>query len=338
MLKRIFLVSLVVLLAFAIISAPTMKAQSPDDGSASKGEVLSDSNGDDSVQPLPPASPPANPPDGVSITGATQKPLGDLPELKTPDGQTLPDPESLKARALAFAGSLTPDQKAQIKAILDANPPAYMEGIKGTLGDAAAASTAAQLAPDQLQAMDKAGRQWIENVNAGIKAVLTPEQAAAFDASLLPHPQEWSAKLGVPQPGDITPQSQSDCYNAYYYDYYYTNYYAYYAYIYGYYAYLYESDPYNYYLYALGYDSYNYSYYAYLWNYYAYAYYYNSTYSYYSYYYTVHTVGFAYHDYIFANASYSWTSGSYAYYAYLYGYYTWYYAYYYGSSYAASCL
>jgi hypothetical protein len=256
----------------------------------------------------------------------------DLSNLQLSNGQTLPNPETLKQQYIALVNSLSPEQRAQIKAILDANPPAYMEAVKGTLSSPEAGE-ATRLAPDQVLAIDKAGREWSAGVNAAIKGVLTPEQAAAFDSTLLPHPQDWAARLGVPS-GDITPQTSSDCYYSYYYGYYYVNYYAYYQYLYGQYAFLYESDPYNFQILSLGYDSYVYSYYGYLYSWDAYVNYYNSTYSYNAYYFSGHSEGFSYYGYNLAYTAYTWTGGTYAYYSYYYGYYANYYT---NKSYAYSC-
>jgi hypothetical protein len=322
MLKKFVFGLVVVLLALSVISFPAV-AQDPDDGAASKGEVLPESDEGNSAEPVsPPAAPP--PPTQAGQPGQSLVPPGDMPgidlsNLQLSNGQTLPNPETLKQQYIALVNSLSPEQRAQIKAILDANPPAYMEAVKGTLSSPEAGE-ATRLAPDQVLAIDKAGREWSAGVNAAIKGVLTPEQAAAFDSTLLPHPQDWAARLGVPF-GDITPQTQSDCFYAYYYGYNYVNYYAYYQYLYAYYAYLYESDPYNYDVYSLGYDAYLYSYYAYLYSYYAYIYYYDYTYSFYSYYFSGHSDGFTYHGHILAYASYTWTGGTYAYYSYYYGYY-----------------
>jgi hypothetical protein len=300
-------------------------AQDPDDGAASKGEVLSGS-GENVVEPVPPT---VGPPPGESIAGASRLPASevrpvDLDNLVTPDGQKLPNPATLKLQQLAFVNSLTGDQRAQIRAILDARP-AHMDSVKATLGNPLETGAAAKLAPEQIESIDQANRQWADGINASIKSVLTPEQAQAFDSSLLPHPDVWSAKLGV-ELSEVTPQTSGDCYNAFYYGYNYTHPYAYYQYLYSYYAYLYESDPYNLEVYYLGSDAYYYSYLAYLYSYYAYYYYYDSTYSFSSLYFNGHTEGFTYYGYLMAYLSYTWTGGDYAYDAYLYGYYAYLYS------------
>lgn len=336
MLKKSILWLVVVCLSIALFTASAVLAQDPDSSGASKGEVLEGSGGDNSAEP---AQPGTNP--GVTINGLPlRKDLQDidLNNLTTPDGQTLPNPDVLRQQAVALVNSLTTEQRAQIKAILDANPPVHAEAAKGTLGNPMETGAVAKLAPQDLQAMDQAAQQWSNGINASIKGILTPDQAALFDSAMLPRAADWSAKMSLAAPqGEVGAQSQIDCYYAYYYDYLYTNYYAYYFYLYAYYGYLYENDLYSYDVYLLALDAYNSSYYAYIYDYNAYYYYYNSTYAFAAYYYSTHAVGFSYHGYNLAYTTYTWNGGTYTYNAYLYGYYTWYYAYYYGSYYAYYC-
>lgn len=334
MFKKLVLGLMVALLALSIISLPTL-AQDPDDGAASKDEVLPESGDGNTVEQVPPR---IDPPPGDSGRGQSLLPPGEMPpvdlsNLTLPDGQVLPNPEALKQQHMAFVNSLTAEQRAQIRGVLDANKPAYLDQFKSAMGNPQESGRAAELSREQLQALDQPGRQWAASANAAIKAVLSPEQSAAFDSILLPHPAEWSSGLAA---SDITPQTQNDCYNAYYYNYYYVNYYAYYMYLYGLYAYMYEDDPYNLSVMMLSIDTYTYSYWAYQWSYYAYYYY--SSYTYQAYYYSTHTTGLALYGYQLANTAATWTgSGSYSDYAGYYGYLTYYWSENYGDYYAYYC-
>jgi Spy/CpxP family protein refolding chaperone len=333
--KKTFLWLFVVCLVLASFTASAVLAQDPDSSGASKGEVLEGAGGD-SVEPTQPGDNP-----GTTITGVplrTDLQDIDFDNLTTPDGQALPNHEALRQQTVALVNSLTAEQRAQIKAVLDANPPTYMEAFKGMMGNPAETGTANKLALQDLQAMDQAAQQWSSAVNAAIKSVMTPEQASVFDSTVPARSANWAARstLAAPQ-GDVGAQTSTDCYYAYYYDYVYTNYYAYYFYLYAYYGYYYEYDPYSYSVYVIALESYYNSEDAYLWDYYAYYYYYTSSYAYLAYYYSTHDVGLGYNGYNFAYTTYTWNGGTYTYYAYLYAYYTWYYAYYYGSYYAYYC-
>jgi hypothetical protein len=326
--KFSFWITLVVLLMFAF-TASTALAQGPDKEPAPA--AVEGQQEDSSVS--------RKAPDGAPQIEVQDI---DLDNLVTPDGQQLPNPAKVEDQTPDFVRSLSSEQRAQIAALLEANQPTFMGAVQAP--DQAAAAdpqslAVTELSPEQVQEMDRAGRAWIESMNAGIRSILTPEQADLFDKTQLPHPADWDAEFGLSAPEFAkAPETQTHCYYAYYYDLNYTRYYAYYAYYYAYYFYASYSDPYAYPTYVTLYYSYYYTYDAYAWAYYAYYYYYNSTYAYYAYYYSTHVLGLSSNGYNLAYITYTWnTSSSYAYYAYYYAYYAYYYSKNYGSYYAYYC-
>src|SRR6516225_5389806 len=117
------------------------------------------------------------------------------------------------AQTKALVDSLTEDQQAKIRAILDSNKAPYIVKSNQT-PQTLAAETTEQRNQEfaQLAGMKKALNDWATHVNAEIRAVLNPAQAAAFDASRPPSPEEFE-KPEKPQTGS------TNCYYAYYYEY-----------------------------------------------------------------------------------------------------------------------
>jgi len=257
--------------------------------------------------------------------------------LPPADGHTDLKAETLKAQAVGLVNSLTDNQRAQIRAVLDANMPSMREAgnTRGTPNPA----TDAQRSLEALQALNQAEQGRTDTINAGIRSTLTAEQAAIFDATLLSPPQEEVARLDLQLPSAVT-STLNDCYYAYYYNYYYNYSYSYYAYLYAYYNYYYYSgsDAIASQVYSLAYNLYYvYAYNAYLYSYYAY-YSSRSTYSRSAWYYSDYAQETAYAVYYLAyRLSYYWAPNSYAYNAYYYGYNSYYYSYYYSNAYAYGC-
>jgi hypothetical protein len=265
----------------------------------------------------------------------------DLASLKPDDRPTVPELAELelalakRGKAVEFVASLTPDQRARIGDLLAANPvpvpnivdePAPSGPVLGREGASSSPQGSAGEMDKHMKAMKALMPQldlWRAAMESGLAGILTPEQTALYQESLLPPP--------VPL-GDVETQSQTDCYYAYLYASYAYDY-AYYGYLYAYYSYAYGENLLSYDLYLLAYDDYNFSYYGYIYAYYAYTYYYNATYASYAFYYNFHTMVLSYHTYGLANDIYSASGGTYTYYAYLYEYYKYtyeYYAQYYG--------
>jgi hypothetical protein len=236
------------------------------------------------------------------------------------------------AQTKALVDSLTEDQQAKIRAILDSNKAPYIVKSNQT-PQTLAAETTEQRNQEfaQLAGMKKALNDWATHVNAEIRAVLNPAQAAAFDASRPPSPEEFAKP--------VRPQTGSNyCYNAYYYEYNYVySVYAYYAQLYAFNQVLYDRDAIAYQAYALALSAYVYSYYGYLESYNAWTVD-QSTYGYDAYYdtnYALYLSGAVYP--LELNLGYYLDSSSNAYNAYLYGYYAWYYSYNYANFYAYYC-
>jgi Spy/CpxP family protein refolding chaperone len=316
--KKTFLWLFVVCLVLASFTASAVLAQDPDSSGASKGEVLS---GDNSVQPGAPVR--SAPVKARPDVAPGSMPRVDLSTMVDHNGQPLPDYSALKAQIVALVNGITAEQRAQIKAVLDANPSTHAQTLKATLGNPGDAAKA--IDPGVMKAMDQSGQEWVARVNAGIRAVLTPEQAATFDATLPTHPDALLAKAGI-QRSDITPQTFTDCDNSEFYNYY-SAYFAYYWYYYAYYAYFTYGDISAYYSYALAYDTYFYwSWYAYYYSYYALVLYYSYYDAFYAWYYADHNEAISYAGWNLAYDGYYWVGDDLSYYSYYYAYYTWYYS------------
>lgn len=258
----------------------------------------------------------------VGDSGGVMPPLGMTVDVSSP-----PVPEEAetgfampldlrKAQAGAeWVGSLTADQRERVQALLEANQSASLEQAAAALAPAAESADASDLDRETMDAAMAEVKQWQKAISGGLAEILTPEQYATYQDSLLPDPTTWQVEA---------PETQNDCYYAYYYGRYNAYYYAYYYYLYAYYTNAYYSDPYLYSSYLFAYNSYVMSYYGWYYSWYAYAGYYNSTYAYYAWYYLRHAEGFSYYGYPFAYMARSWVGGSYAYNAYYYGYYTYY--------------
>jgi|SRR5271157_4912374 len=219
--------------------------------------------------------------------------------------------ETVKAQIKAFTDSLSAGQRAQIKAVLDANKPAKKSltpGVKPSL--------------QQLQAEGAQTDAWIKQVNAGIEAVLNQSQVSAFRASL-PEGRKVQQFTG-----------SGYCYDAWYYEYYYVyEYYAYYAYYYAYYHNLYYGAA----GYGPGYDTaaldalstainaWNNSFVAATYSYYAYAVS-QSTYGHSAWEHTDYTTSISSAVSSLAYLGYYWYGDGYGYDAYVYAYYADYYS------------
>jgi hypothetical protein len=231
-----------------------------------------------------------------------------------------------RAKAHDLVRSLSDEQRASVGQLLAANP----LPVLGKVGDPVPPIRSAdelKRHAEAMKALSPAMQGWKDGMETGLAGILTPEQYALYQDSLLPPPPAQMA--------DVGPQTETDCYYKYYYDYYGVDY-AYYAYLYAYYSYYYSENLLSYDVYLLAYDTYLYGYYGYNYAYYAYVYYYNATYAYYAYYYNFHTQIIAYHTYLFSSDVYSMSGGTYVYYAYLYAYYAYIY-YYYGTYYGYYC-
>jgi hypothetical protein len=253
-----------------------------------------------------------------------------LPLPEEADGTALTAPISLdKVQATAaWIQSLTPDQREQVRELLRANRPAALKDRTAALAQAIQAGNAPEMNPTAAAEMLADVKSWQNSIAAGLAQVLTPEQYALYQESLLPAPD------GVVQ---AAPESQTDCYYAYYYLYNYAYYYGYYYYLNTYYAYAYDQEPYlwdnflfGYYTFLQTYDGYQYSWYAYL-------YYPDSSYASAAYYYTQHGIGLSSNGYMYDYMTYTWLLDSYTYDAYVYGYYTNYYIDF-SDQYAYSCM
>jgi hypothetical protein len=270
------------------------------------------------------------PPPPGDVPPVGQNDLDDLPAL---DLANLPVPEGAKFamdlstekrdKAHELVRSLTDEQRASIGQLLADNPLPGLDNVAGP-GQAGQSAEELQQGAEALKASLFAMNRWRDTISSRLAGILTPEQYALYQDSLLPAPVQMDE-----------PRSQTDCYYAYHYGYYgYIH--AYYFYIYAYYTYSSCSDPYAYLVYELAYNSYLYSYYGYIYSYYAYVYFYNATYAYYAGYFNRHAEGFSYYGYNMAYILDTWCQSDYSYYAYLYGSY----AYYYidiADSYAWSC-
>lgn len=215
---------------------------------------------------------------------------------------------------ISWVRSLTPEQREKVRAAVFAQKLPYLPGQNAR--------------PEDIEAVLASLVNWQNTISARLSKILSPEQYQQYLASLLPPPNVEVLK-GI--------EAQSDCYSAYYYNYYGVVYgYQYYLYAYYTYTTYQQSDPYVLDNYLFGYYSYLDSYYGYLYSYYAYVYYYNQTYGYYAYYYTRHAEGFSYYGLNFAYMTYTWLPYTDPYNTYIYAYYTYYYIHI-GDDYAWNC-
>jgi hypothetical protein len=241
--------------------------------------------------------------------------------------------DTLKTQVDGLVHSLTAEQRAQIGTVLQAHAPATQE--------AGAASSAAQAAPEAPPSPEalQAEQERISTITAGIRATLTLEQAAIFDATLPPQPDPELAQSGL-QPSSAVAGTLADCYYAYVYNLSYVYSLAYYANANAYLLYVYYSgsDPIaaNVYglastLYAvLAYNAQYYSYYAYYVS--------SAAYSYSAWLYSDYTQKTAYTVYYLGLLlSNTWVPNAYAYSTQYYAYYTYYYGYYYATPSAYNC-
>ncbi len=258
-------------------------------------------------EPTPPGSPlPFQ--DGSAQGGDPRIDLAQLPPLpRQPDGLPHPLDPDRKAQGRIFLQSLTAAQRSQVRELLAENPPPALPDPRPGILPSAPVHGTPPFSQD-----DQAGlRAWISAADAGLQAILSPQQLQQYRASLLPEPQALEAVSG---------SSKTDCANA--------NYYHYYGVLYGYYFYknayvlsAANADPYAYLVYDMAYNGYLYGYYAYLYAYYAYYYHYDDDFIYYAYYFSRHALGFANYGSNLADVQYTWLPyNAYAKYTSIYGY------------------
>jgi len=294
--------------------------------------------------PPPPPAPPLPPVVGLkelgSIPGAD---FADRPVLREElAGMELSSKKLAKVQELDR--SLTDEQRASIRQLLDNNlPPAL-----GKVGDPVPLIQSVEELGQLTEAMETLLPElsrWQDAMSAEMLRILTPEQYALYQDSLLPPPVQLPAIEAQPGSGagtkaevfkadeavrmtGIEPQTESDCYYSYIYAYY-AYLYSYYQYIYAYYAYYYVTDFTHYDLLVMAYDAYYLDYYGYIYAYYAYYYYYNATYAYYAHWCLIRGRILEYYAFQLAYEIYYYLTGdSYSYYAYYYSYYGWLYKYY----------
>lgn len=274
---------------------------------------------ENSVEVVPEQEAPARevalPPDpNKAVQGKATSPLGEVPDF---DPAAFPGQEAKNSQALQQAlllyNSLTPEQRNQIKNLLEANRPSFLDQPAATL------QSGGQLSVDELKNLNTAGAAWAGSLQAGMQSILTPEQFGMFQNSGLTKPADVQPPL-LFSDDSISAQAQGHCATSY-------NMFAeiangngYYATLNAYYAYLSGSDSYyGWYVYAMisganelarwAGDA---SYYAY-WNYYS-AYYGSRAYVW-----GVHSTGLFLYGYQLANTMYTWTGNSNNYYAGVYG-------------------
>ena len=119
--------------------------------------------------------------------------------------------DTLKTQVNELVHSLTDEQRTQIGTVLQANAPKTQEAV--TARRAAQAAREAPPSPQTLQAE----QECLSTITAGIRATLTPEQSAMFDATLPPQPDAVLAQAGL-QPPSAVAGTISDCYYAYVYN------------------------------------------------------------------------------------------------------------------------
>jgi hypothetical protein len=241
--------------------------------------------------------------------------------------------DTLKTQVNGLVHSLTAEQRAQIGTVLQAHAPATQEA--GAASSAAQATPEAPPSPEALQAE----QERISKIIAGIRATLTVEQAALFDATLPRQPDAGLAQADL-QPPSVAAGTLADCYYAYVYNLSYVYTFAYYADTNAYLLYVYYSgsDPIAANVYTLASTLYtvlasNAQYYSY------YAYYVNrAAYSYAAWFYSDYAQKTAYAVfYLGSLLSNTWVPNAYAYNTQYYAYYSYYYSYYYTIPSAYSC-
>jgi len=271
--------------------------------------------------------------------------LAQKPEPPTLDLEATGDmPEALQ-QAAALQQSLTAEQHAAVRAILDKHLPdleAASEALVATMGAApdasmgkmsADADVATRAGPEA--AAEPVDREAMARVQAVLQAidadmagVLDADQLALYRAVMNPAlaAPDAAGPDAAGAPGSYT----TNCYyGAYYNAYAETR--AWLAYLYGYYDYYYYGYTYAYYTYYYAYYAYQYSVYALDYSaplYFTYYFFnqYTSGYPYNAYYYGYYTEYYGYRAYYygFYNYYYYGSGSAYGYYAYYYGYYAFY--------------
>jgi hypothetical protein len=231
------------------------------------------------------------------------------------------------AKGQEVVRSLTDEQRASIRQLLDDNPPPG-SGNVGDVAPVVQSTDELERRGRALEAQLPELNRWQDAISAGMRRILTPEQYALYQDSL---PSRPVGRLAA----DVGPQTCTDCYYAYIYAYY-AQINSYYQWLYAYYAYYYVGDWLHYDLYVLAYDGDYATYYGYLYGYYADYYCYYGYYAYYSWWWSIrgrileyYSYHLAYEIYYYLTGdSYSYWAYDYSYYAWLYNYYATYYAYY----------
>jgi hypothetical protein len=253
------------------------------------------------------------------------------PEPPTVEGIQPPaidfaNPPETVQKAVDLQNSLTSEQHAAVRAILDKYLP-ELESIQGLM---AAQGKPQRTEPAQLDsAILSRLAKVVADIEADMAGVLSADQFALFQA--VTRPARSGVQMSVVNSAGLDGYYTDYCWYGAYEDAI-SWYYGYYGYLYSYYNYYYNGGTYAYEAYYYAYYGWYYaglaldysgptyfqSYYVGMWwtdyPYYAYLY------SYYAYYYMYYATDYAYYNYYY----YGWT---YAYYAYYYNYYAYYYGY-----------
>jgi hypothetical protein len=264
-------------------------------------------------------------PANVVLAQRPEPPEPPVAELEGFDGPPAIDMENLPAtveKAAALQESLTPEQHASVRQVLDKYQPemqaimeAYMAVPKPEAGDEP------QRVDEELSARMTGV---LQDIDAEMAVVLDAEQLALYRAVMQPTLEgvapESADEGAVPQ-GSYT----SNCeYGAYYAAW--TSYYGYYGYVYAYYNYYYNGTTYGYYAYVYGYYGFVYGdlaldysaptyvqgYYFGMWT---------SSYTYNAWYYAYYAEVYTYYSMYYAYYDYYDTGHSLAYYTYYFEYY-----------------
>jgi hypothetical protein len=284
-------------------------------------------------------------PANVALAQKPEPPNPDLEGFDSPPARDMQNVPDLVQKAVALQESLTPEQHAAGRAVLDSYQP-EMQAIAESLF--AAGKPAADAEPQPVDA-DIVARSaaMVSNIEADMATVLDEDQMALFRAVTDPEssPPDSAADDFAPAASPAGTQSYTSyCfYSPYYMTF--AKYYAYYGYQYAYYNYYYYGGTYAYYAYLYGYyhywdsrDSLDYGAPGYFGGYYTGMVSNYSSYSYYywAYYYADYAEYDGYYAYYYAYLDYYYYGGSYAYYSYYYSYYGYIYADY-GHYYAYYC-
>lgn len=273
-----------------------------------------------------------------------QKPEPPELGLEQPDGLPVIDVQNLPEtvqQAAVLQESLTPEQHAAVRAILDKYLP-EMQATTDALVAVGKPAADAEPEPVDRDIMARI-RAMFKNIDAEMATVLDADQLALYRAVTQPPlpgddamPKPDNTAMPKRDDSPVGPQDYtSNCfygarYNAY------ADAYAWLSYLYAYYDYYYYGYSYAYYTYYYAYQTYLYSKYALDYSgptYFLYYYHgqYGSGYPYYAYYYSDYAENYGYYAYLYGyyNYYYYGSGSSYAYYAYAYAYYA-----YYGADYA----